>query len=77
MRLAIVQRVLSASVAVDQEIVSSISKGLLVFAAVGPGDDESDAATLAGKILKMRFWDDDDGGKVRTASYLLRASAAI
>ena len=31
--LAIIQRVLSASVTVENQIVSSISKGLLVFAA--------------------------------------------
>ncbi|KAF3189057.1 D-tyrosyl-tRNA(Tyr) deacylase, variant 4 [Orbilia oligospora] len=60
---AIVQRVLSASVTVDSQLVSSISKGLLVFAAVGPDDDESDAANLAGKVLKMKFWDDEEGGK--------------
>ncbi|KAJ6257935.1 D-tyrosyl-tRNA(Tyr) deacylase, variant 2 [Drechslerella dactyloides] len=60
---AIVQRVLSASVTVESELISSISKGILVFAAVGPDDDESDAVNMAGKVLKMRFWDDEEGGK--------------
>ncbi|KAK6526291.1 D-tyrosyl-tRNA(Tyr) deacylase [Orbilia ellipsospora] len=60
---AIVQRVLSASVTVDSELISSISKGLLVFAAVGPDDDETDAATMARKVLQMKFWDDEEGNK--------------
>ncbi|KAK6329731.1 D-tyrosyl-tRNA(Tyr) deacylase [Orbilia brochopaga] len=60
---AIVQRVLSASVTVDSELISSISKGLLVFAAVGPDDDESDAVNMAGRVLKMKFWDDEEGGR--------------
>ncbi|KAI9048575.1 hypothetical protein LZ554_007408 [Drepanopeziza brunnea f. sp. 'monogermtubi'] len=58
---AILQRVLSASVSVDKELVSSIGKGILVFAAVARGDTEQDADALAAKVLKMRLWDDDTG----------------
>jgi D-tyrosyl-tRNA(Tyr) deacylase len=58
------QRVLSASVTVDKQLVSSIGKGILVFAAVAPGDTEKDAETLAAKVLKMRLWDDENGGRV-------------
>ncbi|KAG4440512.1 hypothetical protein IFR05_003982 [Cadophora sp. M221] len=60
---AILQRVLSASVTVDKQLVSSIGKGILVFAAVAPGDTEKDAENLASKILKMRLWDDEAGGR--------------
>jgi len=60
---AILQRVLSASVTVDKQLISSIGKGILVFAAVAPGDTEKDADTLAAKVLKMRLWDDDAGGR--------------
>ncbi|EPE08205.1 d-tyrosyl-trna deacylase [Ophiostoma piceae UAMH 11346] len=59
---AILQRVLSASVTVEQELVSSIGKGILVFAAVAPGDTEKDAESLAAKVVKLRLWDDDEGG---------------
>lgn len=52
---AILQRVLSASVTVDKQLVSSIGKGVLVFAAVAPGDTEKDVETLAAKVLKMRL----------------------
>ena len=67
--IAILQRVLSASVTVDKQLISSIEKGILVFAAVAPGDTEKDASDLAAKVVKMRLWDDDDGGaRVRTCS---------
>jgi len=60
---AILQRVLSASVTVDTQLISSIGKGILVFAAVAPGDTEKDADALAAKVLKMRLWDDENGGR--------------
>ncbi|CAK7226036.1 D-tyrosyl-tRNA(Tyr) deacylase [Sporothrix eucalyptigena] len=58
---AILQRVLSASVMVEKELVSSIGKGILVFAAVAPGDTEKDADSLAAKVVKLRLWDDEEG----------------
>ncbi|KAI0973869.1 D-Tyr tRNAtyr deacylase-like domain-containing protein [Xylaria arbuscula] len=60
---AILQRVLSASVTVEKEVVSSIGKGVLVFAAVAPGDTQKEADSLAAKVLKMKLWDDDNGGR--------------
>ncbi|KAI0134576.1 D-Tyr tRNAtyr deacylase-like domain-containing protein [Xylariales sp. AK1849] len=60
---AILQRVLSASVTVEKEVVSSIGTGVLVFAAVAPGDTEKEADSLAAKVLKMKLWDDDAGGR--------------
>lgn len=58
---------LSASVTVDKELISSIGRGVLVFAAMAPGDTEKDAETLANKVLKLRLWDDEDGGRVRSS----------
>ncbi|KAI9900801.1 hypothetical protein N3K66_005063 [Trichothecium roseum] len=60
---AILQRVLSASVTVDQEVISSIGRGVLVFAAVAPGDTEKEIQSLANKVLRMKLWDDESGGK--------------
>ncbi|KAI9885972.1 MAG: hypothetical protein M1823_002250 [Watsoniomyces obsoletus] len=60
---AVLQRVLSASVTVDHQLISSIGRGVLVFAAVAPGDTQKDAETLANKVLKMRLWDGDDGAR--------------
>jgi D-tyrosyl-tRNA(Tyr) deacylase len=61
---AILQRVLSASVTVNQEVVSKIGKGVLVFAAMAPGDTEKEAESLAAKVLKLKLWDDESGGRV-------------
>ncbi|KAI1001503.1 hypothetical protein K3495_g6693 [Podosphaera aphanis] len=60
---AIIQRVLSASVTVDHKLVSSIGKGALVFAAIAPGDTAKEVGALAEKILKMKLWDDEAGGR--------------
>jgi len=50
-------------VTVEKEIVSSIGKGVLVFAAVAPGDTEKEMNQMAAKVVKMKLWDDDNGGK--------------
>ncbi|SCN86844.1 probable DTD1-D-Tyr-tRNA(Tyr) deacylase activity [Fusarium fujikuroi] len=59
----ILQRVLSASVTVDKEMISSIGRGVLAFAAVAPGDTEKEADLMAAKVLRMKLWDDEEGGK--------------
>ncbi|KPI40325.1 D-tyrosyl-tRNA(Tyr) deacylase [Cyphellophora attinorum] len=59
---AILQRVLSASVAVDGSTVSSIGKGVLVLAAISPHDTPKDCDSLAAKVLKMKLWPDGNGG---------------
>lgn len=66
--IAILQRVLSASVTVDKQLISSIGKGILVFVAVAPGDAEKDVESLAAKVLKMKLWDDNKGGRVEKHS---------
>jgi len=68
---AILQRVTSASVTVDNQLISSIGKGILVLAAVGQHDTKREAEGLAGKVLKMRMWDGEDGSKV---SFVLRCA---
>lgn len=61
----VIQRVKSASVSVDSELISSIGKGLLVFAGIGQGDTEKDAENLVNKVLKAKFWPDENGSQVR------------
>ncbi|KAH9180440.1 D-Tyr tRNAtyr deacylase-like domain-containing protein [Lactarius sanguifluus] len=51
---AVVQRVLSASVTVDGEMVSEISRGLMVLVGIGVDDNVSDIETLAKKILTLK-----------------------
>ena len=53
----------SASVTVDGQLISTIGKGILVFAAVGKDDTQKEAEAMAGKILKVKLWEDDQGVK--------------
>ncbi len=65
---AILQRVASASVTVDKQLVSSIGKGILVLAAIGPDDTKKDVESMASKVLKMKLWPDENGGNVSDIS---------
>ena len=62
--LAILQRVASASVTVDSHLVSSIGKGILVFAAVAAEDTRKEVDSMAAKVLKMKLWPDETGASV-------------
>lgn len=53
------QRVKSASVTVDGQLISSIGKGLLVLAAISKDDTDKDVESMASKILKAKLWDDE------------------
>lgn len=61
---AILQRVASASVSIDAQLVSSIGKGVLVFAAVAPDDTQKEVESMASKVLKLKMWPDEAGGTV-------------
>lgn len=58
---ALLQRVSSASVTIEESIVGEIDQGLLIFVCALPGDDEATTKTLAAKIAKIRIFQDDDG----------------
>lgn len=49
-------------------MVSSIGKGILVLAAMAPGDTEKEADSLASKVLKLKLWSDESGRQVRVPS---------
>ena len=59
--IALIQRVKSASVTVDEKLISRIDQGLLVLLGVEKADELSVAERLAEKILKYRVFADDDG----------------
>ena len=58
--IALIQRVSSAKVDVDGEIVGQIGKGLLVLLGVEKDDDRSKADKLAEKVLNYRVFSDAD-----------------
>ncbi|MBR5112653.1 MAG: D-tyrosyl-tRNA(Tyr) deacylase [Clostridia bacterium] len=58
---AVLQRVTSSSVSVDGEIKGEISKGFNVLLGVMQGDTEAHAELLAGKIARLRVFEDDEG----------------
>ena len=57
---ALVQRVRSASVSVEEKEIARIGKGLAVLLGVGQTDGEGQARYLAEKIANLRIFEDDD-----------------
>ncbi len=58
---ALIQRVRSAAVRVEGNVVGEIGPGLLVLAGVATDDADEDRAWLARKIVALRIFDDDSG----------------
>ena len=57
----VVQRVDRARVIVDEQIISSIGKGALVFLGIEKGDSYGDADFLLEKIIHLRIFEDSQG----------------
>ncbi|MBX7174729.1 MAG: D-tyrosyl-tRNA(Tyr) deacylase [Pyrinomonadaceae bacterium] len=57
----VLQRVKSASVTVDGEIVGQIGKGILVLLGVSGKDTEKEALYLLEKTLNLRIFEDSEG----------------
>lgn len=57
---AVIQRVSSASVTVDGQIVGSCQKGYLILLGVADGDTELDAELLCKKIVALRIFRDEN-----------------
>ena len=57
----VIQRVLEASVVVDEKVVGSIKNGLLVLLGIEDADTQDDINWLSGKIVGLRLFDDPDG----------------
>lgn len=65
---AVVQRVSSASVTVDNEVVGSIGAGLLVLLGIGRDDNEEAGRWICDKLLKLRVFEDEQGRMNRNVS---------
>ena len=58
---AVVQRVKSASVTVDGELVSEIEAGVLIFLGVAHGDTTTELEYIANKVANLRIFEDAEG----------------
>jgi D-tyrosyl-tRNA(Tyr) deacylase len=57
----LIQRVIEASVEIDNQIKSAIGVGLLVLVGIEEADTKEDSEWLAGKVTGLRIFDDDKG----------------
>ena len=57
----LIQRVKEASVTVDNEVISLIHNGLLVFVGITDDDNREDILWLTKKIANIRLFDDENG----------------
>ena len=58
---AVIQRVTSASVHVDGELIGSCGHGLLILLGVAQGDTEEDLERMLQKMIKLRIFEDENG----------------
>src|SRR5438105_15929462 len=58
---AVVQRVSQASVRVEGEVRGEIGAGLCVLLGVARGDDVTAAERLAGRVARLRIFENDEG----------------
>ena len=58
---AVIQRVTSATVHVDGELIGSCGHGLLILLGVAQGDTEEDLERMLQKIVKLRIFEDENG----------------
>ena len=65
---ALLQRVASASVTIDGQIVGSIGRGLLVLVGINKDDLPADGDWLAAKIVQARIFEDDAGKMNRSVA---------
>lgn len=57
----VIQRVSRASVTIEQQLFSSITKGMLILVGIQSDDTDEDIAWLSSKIVNLRIFDDENG----------------
>jgi D-tyrosyl-tRNA(Tyr) deacylase len=58
---AVIQRVSSAEVTIEGDVVGRIGAGLLILLGIGQNDGQDDVEWLASKIAALRIFEDADG----------------
>jgi D-aminoacyl-tRNA deacylase len=76
---AVLQRVTSASVRVDGEVVGAIGPGLLIYVGVAEGDGANEAEWLAKRIAELRLFPEStvEGARSMERSLLESSGAAL
>lgn len=62
----VLQRVRGASVRVDEELIASIDRGLLLLVGIGKEDTNLDLPRVARKLTELRIFEDGEGKMNRT-----------
>ena len=57
----VIQRVTRASVTIEQQLFSSIDKGMLILVGIQADDTDEDINRLSSKIVNLRIFDDENG----------------
>ncbi len=57
----VIQRVSEASVSIENEMVASIGKGLLILLGIVNDDEDEDVEWLCNKITNLRIFSDENG----------------
>jgi D-aminoacyl-tRNA deacylase len=58
---AVIQRVSEASVTINNEVTGNIGQGLLILLGIEESDSQEDIEWLAGKIIRLRIFNDAEG----------------
>ncbi|MEW6319901.1 MAG: D-aminoacyl-tRNA deacylase [Acidobacteriota bacterium] len=76
---AVVQRVSSARVTVDERVAGEIGRGLVVLIGVEREDGDADVAYVTGKVADLRIFDDegDEAGRTRMNRSVLDVGGAV
>lgn len=57
----VIQRVSEASVKIENKVVGSIEKGMLILLGIEHDDSEEDVQWLVGKLINLRIFSDEEG----------------
>jgi D-aminoacyl-tRNA deacylase len=58
---ALIQRVKTGKVSIDGQTIAEIAHGMVILLGIGQGDSENQARFLAGKIARLRIFEDQQG----------------